>query len=71
MNNTNTNFEVWVNIYLADFFWNFQIFWLKKNLFGTIVKLENEDYNIKKADLGIVDLEVLLFHIMPYEKEHK
>jgi len=34
-----------------------------------MIKLENGDYNIKKADPGIVDLEVLSLHIMPYEKE--
>ena len=43
MNNTNTKFAVWVNIYLADFFWNFQILDQKKNRFSTTVKLENED----------------------------
>jgi len=43
MNNTNTDFGVWVNIYLADFFWNFQILDQKKNRFSTTVKLENED----------------------------
>jgi len=32
MNNTNTKFEVWVNIYLADFFWNFQIFDRKRTI---------------------------------------
>ena len=69
MNNTNTKFAVWVNIYLADFFLNFQIFWSKKNHSGTTVKLENEDLWYQKADPGIADLEVLLFHIMPYEKE--
>ena len=50
MNNTNTDFGVWVNIYLADFFWNFQIFDQKKNRFSTTVKLENEDLLHQKAD---------------------
>ena len=62
MNNTNTKFEVWVNIYLADFFWDFQIFWSEKNQIGTIIKLEN-------GDSDIVDLEVLLFNIIPCKKE--
>ena len=69
MNNTSTKFEVWVNIYLADFFLEFSNFLIKKEPFGATIKLENQDYNIKKADPGIVDFEVLLFHIMPYEKE--
>jgi len=42
---------------------------IKKEPFGATIKLENQDYNIKKADPGIVDFEVLLFYIMPYEKE--
>ena len=69
MNNTNTKFGVWVNIYLAYFFWNFQIFQSKKNHFGTTVKLEMKVYDIKKSGSYIVDFEVLLFYIMPYEKE--
>jgi len=33
------------------------------------VKLEMKIYDIKKSGSCIVDFEVLLFYIMPYEKE--
>jgi len=42
INNTNTKFVVWVNIYLADFFWNFQIFQSKKTTFCSTSKTGNE-----------------------------
>jgi len=42
INNTTTKFEVWVNIYLAYFFWNFQIFQSKRTTFCSTSKTGNE-----------------------------
>ena len=70
INNTNTKYEVWVNIYLADFFFEiFKFFNQKEPHLAQQVKLEMKVYDIKKSGSYIVDFEVLLFYIMPYEKE--
>ena len=50
INNTNTKFVVWVNIYLAYFFEIFKFFNRKEPDFAQQVKLEMKVYDIKKAD---------------------
>lgn len=51
INNTTTKFEVWVNIYLAYFFFEiFKFFNRKEPHFAQQVKLEMKVYDIKKAD---------------------
>ena len=70
INNTNTKYEVWVNIYLADFFFEiFKFFNQKEPHLAQQVKLEMKAYDIKKKRIVYCGLEVLLFCIMPYEKE--
>ena len=70
INNTTTKFEVWVNIYLAYFFFEiFKFFNQKEPHLVQQVKLEMKIYDIKKSGSCIVGFEVLLFYIMPYEKE--
>ena len=69
MNNTNTKFGVWVNIYLADFFLEFSNSLIKKEPFWDNSKTRKWRFMTSKSRSYIVDFEVLLFHIMPYEKE--